>query len=291
VGRARGPYVGLRAYTGRGVGVAIIDTGIDATHPRLRGRVALSLDFTRGLRLGGRDENGHGTHVASLVREVAPQAHLVSLKAMGADGSGQTSNVLEALDWIMENRKLWNIKVVNISLGHPVLESEKDDPLCQAVKRATEAGILVTVAAGNWGKTPEGTPIVSGVTSPGNSPWALTVGALNTKGTAARSDDVMATYSSRGPTMIDGVLKPELVAPGNRLVGAVPRNASLPAAFPERIVSRGADLQMEMSGTSMSAAVVAGAAALLLEARSLRRAEAKLVLPCTCSGVPGSGLI
>ncbi len=95
-----GPIRGCARYTGRGIGVAIIDTGIDANHPRLRGSVALSLDFTRGLRLGGRDENGHGTHVASLVREVAPGAHLISLKAMGADGSGQTSNVLEAFDWI-----------------------------------------------------------------------------------------------------------------------------------------------------------------------------------------------
>ena len=152
-----GAFAGLRSYTGRGIGVAVIDTGVDAMHPRLRGHVVLSLDFTRGLRLGGSDENGHGTHVASLVREVAPNAHVISLKAMGADGSGKTSSVLEAFDWLIENRRLWNIKVVNVSLGHPVMESERDDPLCQAVRRATEAGILVTVAAGNLGKTPEGT--------------------------------------------------------------------------------------------------------------------------------------
>ncbi len=107
------------------------------------------------------------------------------------------------------------------------MESVQDDPLCQAVQRATDAGILVTVAAGNVGKLADGTPVIGGISSPGNSPAALTVGALNTRQTAARSDDVMATYSSRGPTMIDGVLKPELVAPGNRILSAVPKDAYL----------------------------------------------------------------
>ena len=143
---------------------------------------------------------------------------------MGADGSGVTSNVIAAIEWAIENRRAWNIKIINVSLGHPVMESVQDDPLCQAVQRATDAGILVTVAAGNVGKLADGTPVIGGISSPGNSPAALTVGALNTRQTAARSDDVMATYSSRGPTMIDGVLKPELVAPGNRILSAVPKD-------------------------------------------------------------------
>src|SRR4030095_14772435 len=196
----------------------IIDTGIDTRHPKLRARVALSLDFTSAATAASRDENGHGTHVAGIVRSMAPGAHLISLRAMGADGSGATSDVVEAFDWAIEHRDEWNIKVINVSLGHPIMESERGDPLCQAVPRRTEAGILVTAAAGNLGKTPEGTPIVGGIVSPGNSPFALTVGALNTRQTAARSDDVMATYSSRGPSMIDGVVKPELVAPGNKIV-------------------------------------------------------------------------
>src|SRR6185295_15802215 len=117
--------------------------------------------------------------------------------------------------------------------------------------RATEAGILVTVAAGNAGKTTDGTPIVGGIFSPGNSPYALTVGALNTLQTSARSDDVMATYSSRGPTMIDGVLKPELVAPGNRIRSAVPAGAYLPQLLPERVTGTVTETYMELSGTSM----------------------------------------
>ena len=132
---------------------------------------------------------------------------------------------------------------------------------------------------------------MGGIHSPGNSRHALTVGAVNTKQTAARSDDVMATYSSRGPTMIDGVLKPELVAPGNRIVSSVPRDAYLPGLLPERVTGRGANVFMELSGTSMSAAVAAGAAALLLEARALTPREAKVVLQLTSSAVAGSGLL
>ena len=265
-----GAFEGLRGFTGRGIGVAVIDTGVDARHPYLGNRVALSLDFTgnRVERARGRDENGHGTHVAGIIRDVAPGAHIVSLKAMGADGSGFTSNVLEALQWAIDNKRAWNLKIVNISLGHGVMESEKDDPLCQAVKRATDAGLLVTVAAGNVGKMSDGRAVIGGITSPGNSPHALTVGAVNTKQTAARSDDVMTTYSSRGPTMIDGVLKPELVAPGNRILSSVPRDGYLPGLLPERVTGRGANVFMELSGTSMSAAVAAGAAALLLEAQA-----------------------
>ena len=152
---------------------------------------------------------------------MAPGAWIVNLKVLGADGSGTTADVIEAIDWAIANRRAYNIRIINLSLGHPVFESYLDDPLCQAAQRAADAGILVVAAAGNFGKTADGRPIVGGVISPGNTPSVLTVGAVNTRGTRrARSDDVMATYSSRGPTAIDGVLKPELVAPGNRIVAA-----------------------------------------------------------------------
>ncbi len=101
----------------------------------------------------------------------------------------------------------------------------------------------------------------------------------------------MATYSSRGPTTIDGLLKPELVAPGNRILASVPRDAYLATLLPERVVGRGAETYMWLSGTSMSAAVAAGAAALLLEARPVKPAEAKVLLQLTSGAVSGSGLL
>ena len=236
--------VTARGHSGSGIGVAVIDSGVATTHPSLRNKVVASFDFTASSGLP--DDSGHGTHVASIIAGrdddyagVAPGAHIVSLRVLSADGSGDTSDVIAALDWTVENRHRYNLKVVNLSLGHPVFESYVDDPLCQAVQRATDAGLLVVTAAGNFGKTLEGRPILGGIISPANSPAALTVGAVNARGTVPRSDDVMATYSSRGPTLFDGLLKPELVAPGNRIVAAAAPGAALPAAFPDRVIWRG----------------------------------------------------
>ena len=166
-------------------------------------------------------------------------------------------------------------------------------PLCQAVERAVNAGMVVVAAAGNFGKTADGKAVVGGIVSPGNAPSALTVGASNTRGTAQRSDDVMATYSSRGPTAIDGLLKPELVAPGNRIVATAAPGAYLTQTYPERVVlGSGQGRYIEMSGTSMSTAVVSGSVALLLDARpTLNPAEVKLALQVTSSRLAGAGLI
>ena len=290
---------GIRGVNGRGIGIAIIDSGV-ASHTALRGSVVASVDFTdpKGL---GRDEYGHGTHIAGIIGEgpkdgysgMAPGAWIVNLKVLGADGSGKTSSVIDAIDWAVTHRRMFNIRIINLSLGHPVFETYRDDPLCQAAQRAVDAGILVVAAAGNFGKTDDGRPVVGGVIAPGNTPSVLTVGALNTRGTARRSDDIMATYSSRGPTAFDGVLKPELVAPGNKIVAASAAGGYLANTYPERIVSgRGNSAYFEMSGTSMSAAVVSGAAALVLEARpQLTPAQVKAALQLTSSRVTDAGLI
>ena len=290
---------GLGGYTGRGIGVAVIDSGVTA-HAALRGRVVAEFDFT-GKQGSPVDKFGHGTHVAGIVAGndtgdyagIAPGAHIVSLRVLGSDGSGDTSDVISAIDWAIEHRSQFALRIINLSLGHPIFESYRDDPLCQAVQRAVDAGMVVVAAAGNFGKTEDGRPIVGGVISPGNSPAALTVGALNTVATPQRSDDVMATYSSRGPTFIDGVLKPDVAAPGNKIAGPAAPGAYLTQTYPERIVSgEGSQAYIELSGTSMAAAVVSGAAALLLEANpALTPADTKLVLQLTSSPVAGAGLI
>ena len=288
---------GLRGFTGRGVGVAVIDSGI-APHKALRNRVVASVDFTRP-NGRGYDGFGHGTHVAGIIAGtdsdyagLAPGAHIVSLKVLGADGSGETSDVINAIDWAIEHSGRYRLRVINLSLGHPVLESWRDDPLCQAVQRAVDAGLVVVAAAGNLGKTDDGRPVVGGIVSPGNSPAALTVGALNTRNTPYRSDDVMATYSSRGPTAIDYVLKPELAAPGNKIEAASAAGSYLARTYPESVVGHGTGGYITLSGTSMSSAVVAGAVALLLEANpALRPWETKLALQLTSSRVDGAGLI
>src|SRR4051794_19362466 len=289
---------GLPGFAGRGVTVAVIDSGI-ANHSALRDRVIVSKDFTDGR--AAKDEYGHGTHVAGIIAEsgrdgyagMAPGVRIANLRVLGADGSGKTDAVIDAIEWAIANRERYGIRVINLSLGHPVFESYRDDPLCQAAQRAVEAGILVVAAAGNFGKTDDGRPVVGGIVAPGNTPAVLTVGAINTRATAQRSDDLMATYSSRGPTLIDGVLKPEVVAPGNRIVAAAAAGSYLAATYPERVVEgAGAYGYIELSGTSMATAVVSGAAALVLEARpTLTPSQVKIALQLTSSRLPGAGLI
>jgi serine protease AprX len=233
---------GLPGYTGRGIGVAVIDTGI-SNHKALKGRVVTAVDFTGGRRVD--DEYGHGTHVAGIIASdddpqyagMAPGAHIIAVRALGADGTGDTSDVIAAIDWVIANRARYRIRIINLSLSRPVFESYRQDPLCQAAQRAVDAGLVVVAAAGNHGKTVDGTRLIASIGSPGNLPAAITVGASNTKGTATTVDDVMATYSSSGPTPIDGDVKPDLVAPGNRIVSAVAQGSFMATTYPERVMA------------------------------------------------------
>ena len=180
-----------------------------------------------------------------------------------------------------------------MSLGHPVFESYRVDPLGLAVENAVKAGYVVVTSAGNMGKTQDGRKIIGGIGSPCNTPASLCVGASNTKGTAYRSDDEVASYSSTGPTPFDGLLKPEIVAPGNKIVAAAALQSKIVQDYPERIVSGGGqNSYIELSGTSWAAAMVSGAAALLRQAQpSLTPADVKLALQITSSPVAGAGLI
>jgi serine protease AprX len=233
-----------RSVTGRTIGVAILDSGVTIV-PELRGQVSARIDMTNP-KGNGADDSGHGTHVAGIIagagtldsngRGVAPDAHLVSVKVLGADGAGHISDVIAGLEWVIANRQRYQIDVINLSLGSPVLQSWRDDPVCQAIERAWSVGIVTVAAAGNYGKDANGNEVIGAVASPGNCPYVITAGAVNTKGTAFRSDDVMTTYSSRGPTAIDGLLKPDLLAPGNRIRGLLAPGAAIAQQHPELVV-------------------------------------------------------
>jgi serine protease AprX len=293
----------LPKLSGKGVAVAVIDSGIDPKHNALKGRVLYTADFTGG---NGVDRFGHGTHVAAIIagqsgqladtrvyRGVAPGAYLLNLRVLNDNGEGTASNVIEAIDWAIDHQRAYNIRVINLSLGAPVLQPYRDDPVCAAVERAVRAGILVVTAAGNHGQTAQGKTVLGGITSPGNSPYAMTVGALDTNGTAERSDDAVATFSSHGPTLFDLVVKPDIVAPGRRITSAEAAGSVLSVSFPQQhVAGNGPNAYIKGSGTSMAAAFVSGAAALLLEERpSLQPLGVKAALQLSSSFMPEAGLV
>lgn len=306
---------------GKGVTIAILDSGIyddGPLHEDLRAinnsqtrRVLIHRNFVAAENLTldqlsrGYDPYGHGTHVAGIAagsgREclqdaavgnfyagMAMNANLVDLRVVGADGSGSISNVIAAIDWMIANRDAYNIRVANFSIGAAVTESYKSDPLCLAVERAVGAGIVCVVAAGNFGKDAQGNAVYGGILAPGNDPLAITIGATNTWGTAVRSDDTMASYSSRGPSLVDFVCKPDLVAPGTLLRSIAANRNSLTVKNNLTVYSNGGeDMYMWLSGTSMAAPVVAGAAALMLDANpSLTPAMVKSILQFTAQPLP-----
>ena len=174
-----------------------------------------------------------------------------------------------------------------------MLQPYRDDPLCEAVERAVQAGIVVVAAAGNFGRLADGTHVLGGTTSPGNSPHALTVGALDTHQTPERSDDTVATFSSRGPTRYDLIIKPDLVAPGAHVVSAEAPGSVLSTTLSDRhVAGSGENSYFQLSGTSMAAAVASGAVALLLQERpELKPAGVKAVLQLTSTFLPSAGLI
>jgi subtilisin family serine protease len=301
---------------GTGIGIAVLDSGIDLSHrsflDRSNGlRVVYSEDFTGEGRTD--DPYGHGTHVAALAggngrvsngqyTGVAPNANLVNLRVLNSQGTGTTAYVLRALDWVATNRAAYNIRIVNMSLGMPAIDSYRNDPICRAVRRLVDAGVVVFAAAGNNGKDSDGNKLYGHIHSPGNEPSAITVGASNTFGTDERNDDTVASFSSRGPTRsfitdeegvqhYDNIVKPDIIAPGNKLLQAqavhnrlVEQNPSLDAG------NSGADQRkmMFLSGSSMATPVAAGTAALMLQANpSLTPNLVKALLMYTAQPLPG----
>ena len=136
---------------------------------------------------------------------------------LGSNGAGYTSDVIAGIDWTIANARRYGIRVINLSLGHPIAEPAATDPLCRAVARGLAPGLVVVVSAGNHGLTSTGTRVLGGITSPGNSPFAITVGALDTRGTIDRGDDRVAVQLAR-PTKDHFAVKPDVVAPGGGIV-------------------------------------------------------------------------
>jgi serine protease AprX len=298
-------------FTGAGIGVAVIDSGVTSWHDDLTiayrsgQRVSAFVDFVNS-RTSKYDDWGHGTHVAGIIAgngydsngdrtAIAPKANIVALKALDAQGKGRISNIIAALDWAVANRTRYNIRVINMSLGAGVFESYNTDPLTLAAKRAVDAGIVVVASAGNMGKARTGDPQYGAISAPGNAPWVLTVGASSSNGTTDRRDDTMADYSSRGPTMIDYAAKPDLVAPGTGTVSLADKSSLFyltKAPFLVAGTRWGLNLfwkpYLTLSGTSMAAPVVAGTVALMLEANpSLTPNLVKAILQFTAQEYPG----
>src|SRR5262245_33292483 len=282
---------------GKGVSVAIIDSGI-WQHADLNelgstdSRVVYGESFVPG-DASTADLYGHGTHVAGIVggngqsssnsykgeyRGIAPEVGIVNLRVLDANGQGADSAVIAAIDRAIEFKGKYNIGVINLSLGRPVYESYINDPLCQAVEAAWKAGIVVVVAAGNGGRDNTlGTRGYATVAVPANDPYVITVGATDMNDTFSRTDDTIASYSAKGPTLLDHVVKPDLVAPGNRVVSLVDPDGTLSANNPKLDIypcdpnsgkcssTVGAAQYFRLSGTSMAAPIVSGAAALLLQ--------------------------
>ena len=213
------------------------------------------------------DPNGHGTHLASIIASsdvnpdaqyngIAPDANLVIVRAFDAEGRGRYSDVIAGIEWIVRNKDTYNIRVLNLSFSAPPQSFYWDDPLNQAVMKAWQAGIVVVAAAGNSG--PEAMTI--GV--PGNVPYVITAGAFSDNQTPLdKSDDFVTSFSSAGPT-VEGFVKPEVVAPGSKLLGLMPDTAQLAVDHPTWKVT---DNYYTMSGTSQATAVTSGLAALILQ--------------------------
>jgi len=258
-------------YTGQALSslnvpaIAIVDSGVAAGRTDFGGRVVKQVTMTNLLPNAIGDGRGHGTFVAGIAAGsktgyagAAPTAPIVSIDVMDDNGMAMTSDVIAAADWILANKGTYNIRVANFSLQSTVAGSFMYDPLNKAVEKLWFSGVVVVAAAGNYGENGQPTTVAY---APGNDPFVISVGASDTNGSGWTStDDTAAPWSAFGYTL-DGFAKPDLGAPGRQLVGPVPSTSTMPLERPDRVTAPG---YMWMSGTSFSAPVVSGAAALIL---------------------------
>ncbi|MGA9860182.1 MAG: S8 family peptidase [Solirubrobacteraceae bacterium] len=269
-----------RHSTGQGVGVAVIDTGIAGDQPDFQtspsdstSRVIASAVIDPGATSAS-DSYGHGTAVAGLIagnggdrnfsdpqygryKGAAPGANLISIKVADEQGHATTLDAIYGLQFAVDHRAQYNIRVVNMSFRSTTAQSYTSDPLDAAAEQAWFSGITVVAAAGNMGSAPDAVDY-----APGNDPYVLTVGATDEQGTANPTDDTTASWSSQGTTQ-DGVAKPDVLAPGAHIITTLAPNSAFSQLCPTCVVD-GAYFQV--SGTSLAAPLVAGIAADLLAA-------------------------
>ncbi len=258
------PYI-----QGQGIGIAVIDSGVNPngdlyTNMGVNRQVA-DIRFNSDYNQSTFDGYGHGTHVAGIVGGdgsessgkyigVAPMVNIINVKVSNDDGSASMENVIQGLQWVLENKSTYNIKVLNLSLNSTVAESYNTSPLDAAVEVLWFNGVVVVVSAGNKGN--------GAIYPPANDPFVITVGAVDDKGTTSIGDDVLASFSAYGKSE-NGAVKPELVAPGVNIIARIVNlNMGLATAHPANKVN---NQYFRMSGTSMSAPMVAAAVALLLQ--------------------------
>jgi serine protease AprX len=248
--------------TGQGVTVAVLDTGVN---PKLAD-LSADLVCTMVKSNSCNDGHGHGTHVIGILKGndalgryigVAPNARVISVKIADDTGAATAQDVVNGLQWVYNNRTTYNIRVVNLSFSDSVAESYASSAIDAYIEQLWLAGVVVVTAAGNNGTSTDATWY-----APGNDPYAISVGALDDNLTIDPSDDSLASFSSRGATQ-DGFYKPEVVAPGRKIVSTLAGpSVTLATTYPDRIVDTN---YIRLSGTSMAAPVAAGTVALLLE--------------------------
>ena len=303
--------------------MAILDSGIATTSDLQSSRIVGWKDLVHN-RKAPYDDAGHGTFVAGLIagdgtaslpldqdgyatmqfRGVAPAADIIGVKVLDKTGQGRASSVMSGILWVIAHKDEYNIRVLNLSLGSNPVAPADFDPIARAVELAWKNGITVVCAAGNEGEFGPG-----GILSPGNSPYVITVGATDTRQTASLDDDAVTFYSSVGPTLWDEYAKPDLVAPGNRLISLRVKDSYIDSEFPQNLIPvasyvPGAPADAEpsylmLSGSSTSAPVGAGVAALMIgEDPDLSPDDVKVRMMGTAKALPdtdryeqGAGLI
>jgi len=261
-----------RGFTGEGKKIVVIDSGVHA-HPDLKDKVVEWVDFSTAKHSKMMDDYGHGTHVAGIaagsgtksngeIRGIAPDAEIVGLRIT------TKAEAIKALQWCIDNKDRLDLDVVNMSLGEEARRGHANDPWAVAVKKATDAGLTVVVAAGNEGPDP------GSISTPGIYPGAITVGAYDSKGTPELEDDTVWRRSSQGPT-IDNLRKPDVLAPGVAIFGPLsPKSHFDNEAFPRR-----GNEYFAISGTSQATPMISGLVSILKQANpALLTDEIKSIL-------------